>query len=319
MKRRLIYCRTPLQSLIAGEIQNIDPACDTVVYRPISDSPKHRQYFERMKADTKLFLEWRPDGISHLLTELASSVRIPRQIREADYDTLLISSVDTLKLLCLRPERFKTLETFDDGAFNLLESAASALIDEPWHYELFKRAFGLPMNRQFLKDSSRHFTIFEEGLLPTFRRNSTYIPLFDEQDAAEPMRGQLTVLLGTYTNGFDGATSSGIDGYSRVRASARFDIFLPHPAEDALPNIRVDALASDAAFMTLVETAIAEEIILYLRRKGYSVQVYGLSSTALITMSACVESFNVIVPGLNDRGQEAFEALGVQSVPTTDF
>jgi hypothetical protein len=320
MTRRLIFCRTPLQSLLVAAIQRRDRASDTILYIPTSASAKHTIYFDRMSADSKFCVPWRSDWPSHFLTEIRSYLSIPEQVRRGDYDVYLVSSIGTLSLSFL-VRKGREIHTYDDGMFNLLEGVvASRIEDEPWHYRLAKLLTGSLTNAQLLDRSSRHYTIFPSELLAPVWKSRVEIGLFGKaSELPEPHLGLVTVMLGTFPGGFVHRPGQpALDEYLTIYSQFPADIVLPHPAEHSSPRIGA-RLRENRPLMDLMDVAIAEEIVVHLRRQGFEVEVYGFSSTTLANVARYARAYNIVIPGFNDfQMTELFEKLGVETLAPSD-
>jgi hypothetical protein len=53
-RRRLFFCVTPLNILIAQAIRAREPGRDTIVYAPSLRSPKYQFYYDRFRWDKKV-------------------------------------------------------------------------------------------------------------------------------------------------------------------------------------------------------------------------------------------------------------------------
>lgn len=320
MTRRLIFCRTPLQSLLVSAIQQRDRASDAILYMPTSASAKHKIYFDRMVADSKFFVPWQADAPSHFLAEIRSYLSIPKQVRRSCYDVYLVSSIGTLSL-CFLIRKGRDIQTYDDGMFNLLHGVvASRIEDEPWYYRWTKRLTGSLTNAQLLENSSRHYTIFPAHLLPPVWKNPVELGLFaDASELPNPHRGLVSVMLGTYPSGFvHRPDQPALHEYENVYSKLPVDIALPHPGKHSSPRISA-RLRDDRSLMDLIYGAISEEVVVHLRRQGYAVEVYGFSSTTLANVANYAHAYNILIPGFNDfEMTDLLEKLGVQTIAPSD-
>lgn len=311
MTDRLLFCKTPLQSLILSEIQKLHPARDTIIYQPNTRSPKHRIYFDMMTGDRKELLEWIEEWPSHLLQEIRSYFSISRHTRKKQFDEYFVSSVGSVPFALLKARREGVIKTFDDGMFNLLPSEIlPRLTREPPPHRLLKRMAGAPLNRHIIEESVCHYSIFDPQLAHPVWKNIVQIELFRRPSQLARNRGGVTVLLGTFLGGFADQRGEQVKSAYRSVLKREFDIFIPHPA-DSLPAKVATRIPERPFLLRMITERIAEDVILQLEELGYDVRVYGIASTALVNVAPHAKPFNIIIPGLNDAEAYLFERLGV--------
>lgn len=316
LSRRLIFCRTPLQSLIVKAIQHISPAEDVVVYQPTSASPKHRWYFDRIKAHKKVFTKYRQQYLSHYLSEWATYLTIPRAVRYAHYDSFLVASFNSLVFALLtRKHGGAKISTFDDGTMNLSVARIAVMRDqEVSHFAATKRLLGARDNSQLLKYIDRHYTIYPAERLATGSDIAVSVDLLDWQPAQRAPRGTLHILLGTRIESWTGQDPALTQRhYKAMVRSSRFDIFIPHPGE--VSAIRVNPQVGDAADLKdMIEHRVSEDVLAALYVQGYDLHVYGVASSTLLNVGAFAKTYNVVLPGMSETDTLIFEAMEVKSI-----
>lgn len=319
MTNRLIFCRTPFQTLLVPEIQQQSPARDTIIYQPTSASPKHATYFERLQADRKVFLPWLSRKLSWTLTEIRSYFTIPREIRRRPFDSYLVSSFDSLVFAMLHGRSNAKIDTYDDGTMYLLPSEMQLRLEhEDRAHAHLKRLLGLKQNRDVLMAASTHYSVYPADWSLVPHRRITPLRLLDDFSSRAAGR-QLTIFIGAPIEILPGPTTDDIlKTYDRLLTEVQYDIFIPHPAEarEAFVGDRV----SDAEnIRDMVSSLIAEDVILHLLRTGHELTIYGISSTVLVNLARAAQCINLLVPGANDREASVFERFGVPSIPVADL
>lgn len=314
----LYFCRTPLQSLIVQELIRHKKEAATVIYFPTSASVKHKFYFDRLAGAEKFFLPWQPLGFSDTLTDALAWWRIPRPIRRRHYTELYISSIGSIPFgMLVARNPAAGVNTFDDGTFNINPEVFPHWIEhEPNTRKWVKCLLNSVNNRQLIGRGKRHFTIFKAA-------DVLGIPyLLEELKLIEAARippalghamppKKVRVLLGTRFIQPDHRQFC-----EDLIDSSRFDVFLPHPAENATafvkPWVRAAAPSLD------VENMIAEDAVLALLRSGMTPTVYGFNSTALLTLARLVRTCSLKLPGHSAAlPDDLLRKMGVRPLRTT--
>jgi hypothetical protein len=314
-KDRLIFCRTPLQSLIVSEIQRLHPARDTIVYQATSASDKHRHYYDRLEAESKLFIAWNRPLPSDTLNELFSYFSVPRAVRRRRFSAYLVSSFDSLVFSLLSARAGGDLMTYDDGTMYLLPFEMDLRLNyEGAVHALIKLIAGGRRNRQIIDRSSTHFSIYDPDHSLVDQTKVVKIDLFRGTGSAAAEGKEITVLLGAPVAIFPGETTEEmLASYTRLVTEFPREVFIPHPAEPLQPEVRPD-LRNSVINEELISRSIAEDVLLHLVNAGYRLAVYGIASSTLLNVAEHARVFNVIIPGVNDRDVEVFERIGVESV-----
>lgn len=310
--RRLIYCRTPLQALIASEIQKLAPAEDTVLYYPISASPKHRFYFERMTAAQKLWVEFRSEEPPEVVHLLSAYRRVPSMVRRGGFDEYLYSSIGclVLSLIMRNAPRRACLCSFDDGLFNVTRAV---LLD--WVYResptrrLIKAVLGGPRNAALFERAAVHYTIYDESSCLSPAPSVVRVHPFARR-APGAGRKRVQVIVGTPPQ-FLSATGRKLYA-SAVRSGGRH-VFIPHPAEDAALLVR--NLPDAARLAGELELLIAEDAVARLAALGYRPEVLGFGSTVLANLADDYPTTNVDLGSDLADSNRQLVALGVPAVP----
>jgi len=317
--QRLIFCRTPLQAMIAAAIRSVDPAVDTLVYQPTSASPKHRLYFDRLPADQKIFIPYLPDGRSHFVKELRSYFRIPAAVRCRCFDAYLIASFDSLVFSMLVSHSSGIIDMYDDGLMNLLPSEINQrLRGESLLHHWVKALLGAPHVSEIVARTRKHFTIYRPRDLIIGHDRAVPLDLFAPVDAGTSDARPLRVLLGTPIAIHEGETTPEIlANYDRY-CDIPFDIFIAHPSE-ALPSRVADTVPDAGVWRTVIDTHIAEDVLRQLREQGFAIEVFGISSSAIVNAASMASVTNVTIPGVNDVDLEVYNRLGIASLPLSSL
>lgn len=317
MDTRLICCRTPLQALIASRIPEDFPARDFILYYPTSDSPKHRAYFDRLTAESKVFCDWKGDRPSFLLSELFALWRSRLWLRSLPgIRYQLVSSFESLLFSAAQGMLATEVQTFDDGFMNLSAHELIPRIEsEAKSHKLMKSLFGGKANREMVADSATHYTIFSPADLAYPYRGCTPVPLLPKSLANLPSKGTVAVLVGTTIEiSSRPVTPEILAAYDRVLRCLDYQVFLAHPGDQQRSRVS-PALAEQGEILKLTETVIAEEVILRLAELGYRLKVYAFGSTTLLNVAGFAEVYNLIIDGVNEHEAPVFGRLGVPAVP----
>lgn len=310
MSERLFFIRTPLQALIAMQIQQGGSHRDTIVYVPVSESPKHRIYFERLSGADKVFVAYKPLPSWHA-AELWHYFRIPARVKSRKFDEIYVSSFGSLEFgLLRRNSPGASVNTFDDGTFNIIHDVIAGYVNgESSRRKWLKRMLGVQDNPSLIQQVTRHYTIYP-GQFAYFDRSKVVEVALSTMPCSGSQRAVL--LLGSPTHFFNDDIQV---EQARVRCSLPHDIYLPHPAERASAYVS-PALRDSVLIRRACEDRIAEDVVSYLCELGFNPEVYGFGSTALANVAGAVASTNIVIPGLSDRRDEIFSCLGVRSVPS---
>lgn len=310
----LIFCRTPLQSLIAQEISHIQNCVVTLIYHPTSDGNKHRYYFDNFKAYKKIWIPYRSQ-CSDTLSDALAWWRIPTEVRNTTYDSLFIASVGSIPFsIFARKNAQANIYTYDDGLFNLSSEKFWRWINhEPLARRLVKYALRGISNSNLIQKSKVHFTIFPKKYV---MRGSdvreiflAHTPNMSKSSIPEP---NVRVLLGSW---FEDSAQRAI--YIGIVKSRNYDLFIPHPgtAEDPYIIERLKDVISDDQLRLL----IAEDLVLLLVNEGLMPEVYGFDSTALFNLSRYVSVKNIEIRKDNRLVPVGvMEALGIQCCSPND-
>lgn len=304
----LIFCRTPLQSLIAQEIANKRNCYVTLIYHPVSGGPKHRYYFDNFSAHQKIWIPYRPQN-SDTLSDALVWWRIPPKARNKKYDALFIASVGSIAFsIFARKNSTASIYTFDDGTFNLSpEKFWRWIIHEPLLRRLVKYLLRGISNHNLIERSRAHFTIFPKKHV-VHGSDVREVSLARTPNLINSLHSapNVRVLLGSW---FQDSAQSAF--YKRIVESRNYDLFIPHPGTVESPYIseRLRCVLSDDQLSQL----IAEDVVLLLVNEGLTPEVFGFDSTALFNLSSYVPVKNIDLRR-NHRpvSVDVMDALGVQ-------
>lgn len=316
--QRLIFCRTPLQVMVAAAIQSVDPAVDTIIYQPTSASRKHIAYFNRLPADNKIFIPYLPDGYSNFIKEIRSYFIIPAAIRRRCFDVYLIASFDSLVFSMILGRCPGIIDMYDDGMMNLLPSEIGLrLKGEALLHRRTKNLLGAPHVSEIVARTRRHFTIYHPRDLVIGHDRAAPLDLFAPVYTVKDDAKRLRIVLGTPISTHEGETSKKIildyARYCRITC----DIFIAHPSEK-LSSWVSDTVPDADFWRSTIDTYIAEDIVRKLCEQGFTIEVFGIASSVLINIIHIASVFNIIIDGVNDIDLDVYERLGVNSFFLSD-
>ncbi len=269
---------------ISGEVN--------LIYYPTSFGVKHEYYFSRFKCQNKVFIPWRPHRLSDTLTDILAWWKIPKEIRGCSYSEIFIASIGSIPFsMLVRKNPNAQLNTFDDGAFNIVPDMFLRWVDrEPIIRRLAKFFLNGVSNIELIDKGARHYTIFNRSDIVGIPYEICELSLFRKDikrhRISENKNRKVRVLLGTIS-----PLSIQQDLYCFMRNTEKFDLILPHPAENRSPIIKDWVKRSCAAIN--IEKLIAEDAIFELARAGLKPIVYGFNSTALLTLSGFAHVVNL--------------------------
>lgn len=276
--RHLFICGTPLQSLIAARIIEVNDLaaqdCVLFFYSAIKNK-KYDHYYrflsERCAHSVFYYCDFKFPGY------IAKAKKI---FAGMDYGTVYLAAVNSVfALIALSLKKHRCLYTFDDGTANLSPSSSYA---ETYGLSLKKylalKLFGNTYSIQKIRrESLGHYTIY-----PEFTNNisSKLIPIsiFQGKQFAAGS-GKCAVILGTvFREAFAGdSVASVLKKLEMLSATLAGEVFyIPHPRGESLELEGLENLDSEK---------IAEEIIAELLRKYAVVELYGFCSSVQINMA----------------------------------
>lgn len=310
----LYFCRTPLQSLIIQEIIRRQAGYSTVIYHPTGSSAKHHFYFNRLICTRKVFVPWRYFEFSDTLSDIVAWWDIPIQIREQRYSDLFIASIGSIafSMLIVRNQG-ASVNTFDDGTFNISPNVFLQNIwQEPPLRKWIKVFLKGVTNLNLIRQGKRHYTIFRSKDVVGIPYEINEIILSErgcEVNAPGTWRGRkVRVLLGTVFR-----LANQRNFYECLVTSERFDVFLPHPAENRVAIVKPWVQESCASLD--LQNMIAEDAVLELLRVGLNPKIYAFNSTALFTLARFVDTVNLQVIGLHvELSPELLQEMGVRTL-----
>ena len=288
--RALIFCRTPLQALIANRLLERLTHEVVVVYYPINFSDKHCYYFEKIQAQEKFFIKWKPSRLSDTLTDTLAWWRIPRSIRQTAFTQLYISSIGSIPFsVFISRNPNANIFTFDDGSLNI-----SFDIFYNWvHYEpivrrLAKVLIGGCNNTDLINKTICHFTIFNSKYVVGLKCPIVELSLYniDHQQTIKKNSISVRVIVGSWF----------LDEHIQRRhdeiiLSNKFDLVLPHPGDRCHTVMMKSILHSIVEFNP--SKMIAEDLILSLVAAGFAPIVYGFGSTVLFNLAQYVRTVSI--------------------------
>lgn len=307
----LFYCRTPLQSLIVNSLVGRVSGESVVLYHPTTSSEKHGRYFASIDCGERHFLPFRAPLFSDTLSDLADSLRLPREVARRRFASLCVSSVGSIPFGFLaRRNPNAEIFTFDDGTFNLSEATYTSWIhDEARVRRIVKSFCRVPSNPAVLDRAVAHFTIFPPEFVVGDHRSIERVAILGGLSESSGARGRrVRVLLGSWFH--DVALQARHD---EIVEAGRADVFLPHPADARAATCSpwVGALLGARQLSHLV----AEDVVRILREGGLVPVVYGFESTALYNLAGHVTAVSIHLEGRPTVvPAEVARALGVRQV-----
>lgn len=310
--RRLFYCRTPLQALIIDGIRRLEPdGEDALLYHPISASPKHRIYFDRLDIADKAFVAHRKAIRPDILNDLVAWPRVPRQFKEDRFDEIYLASIGCrLASLLAAANRRAEFATFDDGLFNLAHDHFWAWIDgEALSHRLLRRLLRAPRNRALVMGVKRHYSLYPPHLSVMRHAEIRSVAVLPPPPAHSSKR-PVKIVIGAPIAWYSAATKA---LYARVIAGIAPDVFVPHPLDTA-PSQVADWLPDAQEVRGDIDRLIAEEIIFKLASRGHAVTAFGFGSTVLANVAPVARAVDVLLPEVNGNVSGEMLALGVETV-----
>ena len=283
-------------------------------------TPKHRFYFNRLRAAEKAFVPFFY-RFSDTLSEVVSYARIPREIRRSSYDCYLISSFVSLAFALLE-RRLGAIATFDDGLVNLDRALFESFVRAPGRIgNGIRRVAGARSTEDIIASSTVHYTIFRPDEVQMPVRNPQHVDLLSASELKPRRKEEITVLLGTRVDlsphPRSAATSEHFRAwrldFDRLKRELDYDIYLPHPSAGEEPALQGE-LAGRGELRNMLETHIAEDVVLDLVKAGAAVRIYGVASTALLMLRDYASCINVVIPDYNSDSAARFSTLGVPSI-----
>lgn len=283
--KSLFICGTPLQSLIAARIIDLNNLaaedCILFFYSGVGNK-KYDHYYrllsERCAQSVFYYCDFKFPGYIAKAKKIFSGM---------DYTTVYLASVNSVFVfLALSLEKHRYLYTFDDGTANLSPSSSYA---ESYGLSVKKylalKLFGNTYSIQKIRKETRgHYTIY-----PNFTNNISNnlrpLSIFHGMQYA-PGSGKCSVILGTVFHEAFGANSVArvIEKLEKLSTTLAEHVFyIPHPRGETLEVKELEILDSEK---------IAEEIISDLLAKYESVDLYGFCSSVQINMAH--------LPGINN-------------------
>lgn len=200
--------------------------------------------------------------------------------------------------------QFRQLVTFDDGLYNL---CASKRLENVKSINLSKRLARSISGRKYhtdrvLKESVKHYTIFNN--LKNIIDNTEYVELAPTPSKKGDEQGTIGILLGTVYSEIcvsNIAQQELVEQLNQLIREKRIDLYIPHPrdTETELREIKVITtnLSAEDEIMTLIEN-------------GYSIELYGFSSTVqcILSSSNAVKNYTFQFSGMTEEyGQVELE------------
>lgn len=310
--RRLFFCVTPLNILIAQAIRAREPGHDTLVFVPSTPGAKYQFYYDRFEWDRKISAALDYGSLPDLAYETMRAVRVMARLKKYNFDQLIFGNIGSLSFsLIAKRYAGAPVITYDDGTLHAdADTHEEWLRQEPLTHRLFRRLTGACTNQEVLSRVERHYTIFPAELCGLDVPEVVEIPLFANLPKPSPSSRPVRVLLGTP----DSKLVLGIDkqAYERLVRRLDPDIYLPHPREPRRATLRVQE-EHEPELGKIAQLLAAEDFIVELVKLGYNPSIEGFGSTALLNLSRQFATKSYY-PAANPP-QPIFRKLGVAPEP----
>jgi len=286
--KNLFICGTPLQSLIASriiELNNLTSNDCTLFFYSAVKNRKYDHYYRLLSKQCAhsvfYYCDFKFPGY------ITNAKKI---LSEMDYMTVYLASVNSvfsLAALSLRKHRF--LYTFDDGTANLSPSSSYAKtyglsLKKYLALKLLGNTYSVQKIRQ---ESQGHYTIYP-GLTNNISSKLIPISIFQTVQNASAA-GKCAVILGTVFQEAFGAdfVADVTQKLETLSAKLAGDVFyIPHPRGEVLRAQSLETIDSEK---------IAEDIIFNLLAKYESVDLYGFCSSVQINLAHVAGINNVFL------------------------
>lgn len=302
---------TNLQMLIAKTIIEVEQLTDVdVIFIGDIDNNKTRNYLATLKTLSNICNSYKfPEkqrGLKTLKRTIFVHDLLKNYKKHYTYIYLANFHVSIIHHILSRLD-FDNIHTFDDGTNNFnKKSVMYTMKPTPFIKSILHRISGRIFHWEDVLDlTSKHYTIFKNksNIIP----ETNYIDLSlinscnGESTSSES--GTLNIFAGTV---YSDAVSSKVPKSELIDALARFitnykiDVYIPHPRDEVRYFENVNTLITDK---------VAEEEILSLIQKGYSINLYGFSSTVQFNLSSLpqVKNFALNSPILKPAFNEVLD------------
>jgi hypothetical protein len=314
--KSLLMCRTPLQAIIVNKLINQYSLNSFVVYYPTGLSKKHKSYFDAIKGK-KVFIKPRFFN-TYILSELFFFVAIAMHIRQYTFKDCFYASIGGVASgLILKKFPKDRVFTFDDGTFNIKPNFFSEWIyNESKKLLFYKKILGLPTNAELIKGITKHYTIYDPSWNNFNNIKIVKLDIWSSRKSLGLKHERKKILLGTTLESTKGSIPETDEGRKRIEVLKNFivdfdfDLYIPHPAEGSDSAI-VRGFSEKESFEihSFIESNIAEDVVLNLKKLGYDPVLYGFGSTALINLSNDVEVYHVSFPDFGGESEMAAQMM----------
>ena len=319
--KELFFCKTPLQALIVNKIINLsENLCNPyVIYIPNNTSSLHQQYFDRINAEDKIFLNSNPIKFSNSLCHIYNFFKLEKKFKASNFKKVYFSSIGDLFLsILLGRANNSELNLFDDGTFNLdKELFLNWIKKESFTEKIIRQLFGGEHSFESYKKLKCNYTIFPLSLSNWIHCPSVYIDFFPNYKQLSNLpktvsskKKTLRVLIGSY---FTSDQHKLEIVYRSIVKNFKADLHIIHPGnreEKFFIKPSLEYLFSDNSYKNM----IAEEIIFTLLKSGYKINLYGFSSTVLFNMSRYTNSFSIALDEETLLKKNFYKKFGIKLI-----
>ena len=315
----LIFCKTPLQSLIVNRILETseENSKTYILYIPNNKSQFHKIYFDKIQAKSKFFLEYNELYFSDTLSHLIRFYKLPKFFREHTFKKIYFASLGDLVLsLLLGRNSGCKLHLFDDGTFNREKDHFFNFITI---VSLMKRSIMFFLRGEKPLDTYKKLSCYHTILPRSFSHwidcRIDYINLFDKLNKKQLTKTSSSQNLRVFIGGFfDQPFKVALKPqYIQILQTFKADIHIPHPGNRTEKfYIRNDLrpLFLNYSFANM----IAEEVIITLLNSGYKVHLYGFHSTVLFNMSKYTPTISIALNADQYLQKNKYNKAGIKLI-----
>lgn len=303
----VFICYTPLHTLISERIvkdYKIDK-CHLIFLSP-SNNRKNRYYFDRVSSlfdyskfvsiSNKLHYDWR---------KIIFTCKNFKHEARSEEVTIYCGNIKRAysRLVCHYLD-YKKIITFDDGLQNIGGDYFLTEGENPLSKLFFQIQNKSLTYKNVKRQISKHISIFK---YKNAFENVELLELFPQDDKIHDVDTEIKIFLSSaFTETGDMKLAEEIDIYEKIISKFNITHVLPHPREKFTKITSKDVI--------LINTElIAEEYIAKLKEK-HSVKVYGVYSTALLTLStiAGIKCFNIANTSFKMNLDSIFSELNIE-------
>ncbi|MFN7039483.1 MAG: glycosyltransferase family 52 [Alphaproteobacteria bacterium] len=270
----LIICLTPLQMVIAQKIINLNPGSNyDIICFSYNKNDKYTFYYNKISlkcVNSFRFNIYSTKKIMRIFDLMRLKYFLVNKISK-NYQRIYLASIDNPFIhLVLSWMDKSEIYTYDDGSANI--NLNSIYFKPPVHSSFQQRMMGFLGNKYDLSrvknESVLHYTIYKN--FKNIIDKTFFLPLFENNFSGNGTK-KIKIFLGQPLHEFDGKFEKKIINFLKV---SKVKNYYPHPRE----NIVFDG------FDYIESPLIFEDFILKLISDNYFIELYALTSTAILNI-----------------------------------